>query len=686
MRSITISLITLLMMIFTPVRFKMDVPVTLKMFWVNYDVTKTRVPIINSKIVRASAYNNTIRQCDDTPNIMAWNNRITEDNRESVVAVSRDLEKIGLGKNTDITFQVDGDIHSKTILDRMGRYARKGGRRRYKIKNSIDILMKKYRDARKFGRKNVKVYWFAGQTELFEIEGGVNCLIYKGNVSSLFNKDVKILETSKLGYTKIQTSDGQTLYLSENAPLNPAMYTDFYQFTKMAMYLEADKADEYSVFNLFYRNNPFNGDFTISMGVQDVIDYLKKLEITGNDIDFLKSHWTFPKKFWEYLRDGFRWDEKCRLEGLPDGTMAQPYVPLIQVKAPLPIADFIETRLLNLIGGQMMVTTRATRMTLSNPDKPWLEMAARRAQSMETGLMISKCAYAAGAAGTSNTLAGQLFGIPVSGTTSHSSILAFDTQLNSMRTCADLFREKSVFIIDTFGYVQGTLEAIQVAKEKGLETFGVRDDSEDLAFHTRVIREILKANGFEKVKIITSNDIDELVRSEMKDDHAENDADGIGSMLVSGPIGVVYKPVQIGDRLVIKLSCQAKITDPCAKSVYRIYGNGLVDKYLATLEGEDVKPESIIYHRSNRCEKKYIPDAYECNKILVEMLVGDKELRPRDSLYDLRKRIKEETDLMLPELKRFKSREPIEFPLWLSQGIWDAKEALMDKYQIVKEG
>ena len=664
----------------------MDVPVTLKMFWVNYNVSKTRLPIINSKTVKVSAYNNTIKQCDSSPNIMAWNHRITNNNRDSIVAVSRDLEKIGLGKNTDITFQIDGDIHSKTILDRMGQYARKGGRRRYKIKNSIDILMKEYQKARKFGRKNVKIHWFAGQTELFQIEGGINCLIYEGNVSNLFDKDVKILEKSKLGYTKIQTSDGQILYLSNQAPINPAMYTDFYQFTKMAMYLEAGKEDEYSVFNLFYRNNPFNGGFAISMGVRDVVDYLKKLEITGNDIDFMKSKWTFPNKFWEYLRDGFRWSEKCTLEALPNGTMAQPYVPLIQVKAPLPIGDFIETRLLNIVGGQIMATTKALRMTLSNPDKPWLEMAARRAQSMEAGLMVSKCAYAAGSAGTSNTLASQLFGIPASGTTSHSSVLAFEEEIDSFRTCADLFREKSIFIIDTFGYIRGTLNAIKVAKEKNLETFGVRDDSEELAFHTRVIREILKANGFGHAKIITSNDIDEILRMEMKDEYAENDADGIGTILVPGPFGVVYKPVQIGDRLVIKLSCQAKITDPCAKKIYRIYdSDGLCDAYVATLEDEDLVPGSLIHHRSDKNEKKRLPNAYECDQILVTMLKGEKDLYPQENLDDIRRRIKIEATKMQPEMKQFKDKNITQFPLWLSQGIWDIKETLMEKYQ-VKEG
>lgn len=684
MRSIIISLITFLMMIFTPVRFRMDVPVTLKLFWINYNVSKTRVPIINSKVVKASAYNNTKNQCDSTPHIMAWNDKITEENHDQVVAISRDLEKIGLTKDTNIMFQVDDNIYSKTILDRMGRYARKGGRRKYKIKNSIDILMKKYRDAKKFGRKNIKIYWFAGQTELFEVEREANILVYKGNICDIFNPNTKILETSKLGYVKVQTSDGNVLYVSNKPPINPTMLTDFYQFTKMAMYLEAGKENEQSIFNLFYRHNPYNSGFSISMGVQDVIDYLKKLEITGNDVDFLKSNWEFPNKFWEYLRDGFKWDDKCILEALPDGTMAQAYVPLIQVRAPLPIADFIETRLLNITGGQTMVTTKAAKMTLANPDVPWLEMAARRAQSLDNALMISKCAYIGGGSGTSNALAGQLYGIPVSGTTSHSSVLAFETQEESMRTCADIFREKSIFIIDTFGYVQGTMAAIKVAKEKGLKTFGVRDDSEELAFHTQVIREILKANGFGNAKIVTSNDIDELLRVDMKHEHAQNDADGIGTMLVPGPFGVVYKPVQIGDRMVIKLSCQAKITDPCAKSVYRVFGeNGLCDAYVEMIDNEVLREHQPIYHRDKNYEVKTFSKLHKCEKILLPMLQGESELYPIKTIDQLRENVSKEVAQMWPEIKRFK--RPMEFPLWLSWQLQEVKNELMSKYKIVKE-
>ena len=211
MKKSIIIISTILIMIITPVKFKMDVPVTMKMFWVNYIVSKTTVPIINSKSVKISAYNNTRRQCDSTPNIMAWNHRITEANRNKIAAVSRDLENIGLTKNINISFQIDDMLYSKTILDRMGRYARKGGRKKYKIKNSIDILMRRYRNAKRFGRRETKIYWFGGQLDSFEIKREANCLVYKGNISNLFNSDIKILETSKLGYTKIKTSNGDVL-------------------------------------------------------------------------------------------------------------------------------------------------------------------------------------------------------------------------------------------------------------------------------------------------------------------------------------------------------------------------------------------------------------------------------------------------------------------------------------------
>lgn len=504
------------------------------------------------------------------------------------------------------------------------------------------------------------------------------------SVESILIPGCKIMHVSKLGYVRVKGPDGQDHYISTNPPDNPAMYADAYAFTKMAMYLECGKAEEETSFECFYRRNPYNGGFTMAFGLSEVVDYLEKLEFTGIDIDYLKSVWNFSDMFWEYLR-AFKWEGTFR--SLPEGIMAQPFVPIHQINAKLPIADFIETRLLNLTGGPTMVGTKALRMTLANPDVSWIEMAARRASSDDTGMMISKYSFVGsggGCIGTSLTAAGQKYGIPIKGTSSHSSILAFDTQQESFRSHFDLFGEKTVLPLDTYGYVRGAQDAIQVAKEMGMTSFGGRLDTDDLAFQSKVLREILDGNGFTGVKIVLSNDIDEYVRKSLREQGAQNDCDGVGTSLNPPPLGIVYKPVMINGRHVIKLSCPDKITDPSNKDIYRLFDeNGYTKAYIAMEAGEEPY-DGIYHHRSKSYEKKRFSDVSTAEPILMDVLINDQRMVKLPSIQELQERVASEAKKMWPEILRFDN--PAEFPLYLSDQLWKTKQRLMEQFQIVREG
>jgi len=465
---------------------------------------------------------------------------------------------------------------------------------------------------------------------------------------------------------------------------NRTMFTDFYQITKMAMYLESGKENEETVFECFYRTNPFSSGFTVALGLSEVIDYLTNIKFTGENIDYLKAMCNFSDKFWEYLRE-FKWEGKLR--ALPEGTICQPFIPIVQVKAKLPIADFIETRVLNLLGGPTMIGTKALRMTLANPDVPWIDMAARRALCYEHGMMIAKYSHIGGAMGTSLVSAGEAYGIPIKGSTSHSSVLAYETQLDSFRSHADIFAEESVFILDTYGYIKGTLDAITVAKEKGLNKFGGRLDTDDLAFQSRVVREILNANGFRDSKIMTSNDLDEYKRTTMKEDGAENNVDGIGTSLVCGPLNIVYKPVEINKRHVMKLSYPEKMTDPGVKNIYRLfggdspyfYGDYRIAAYIATGENEDLHG-GLYYNRSKLIEEKYFRDVSTAQPMLIDVMEDNKRLNQDSNISYLKSKVRTESRLMSDEMKRLEN--PAEFPLYLSQELRDIKQNIMNKYQM----
>jgi len=669
---------------------------------IQYNIKVIEIPIINTRTVKASAYNPVESQCDSTPDRMAWNDRITHQNKNKVIAVSRDLLSL-LPRGTEIYFNHREVIHKKIVLDKMGRYARKGGPKRFKIVNSIDILTDNYKTARKFGVKKKKIYWFGGTEKLYSIKIYGGYIMLDGNVSNVLN--YKVLELGPT-HTKVETEDGKIMYLSDRKPRNETMFTDLYQLTKMCMYVLSDMEDVDTTFECFYRTNPFGG-YTVALGLQSVVDYLKELHITGNDIDYLKGLWNFPDRFWEYLRE-FHWSGILR--GVPEGSIVQPYVPIVQVNAKLPVADFVETRILNLLGKPSIVGTKALRITLANPNVPWIEMAARRSSSYDEGMLIARSAYICGAKATSLVSAGMEFGIPTAGTTSHSSVLAYENQLLSFDAHARIFGDNSVFIWDTSGNpILGVNDSLTIAKKRNLNNFGGRLDSEspeygNLSEQSKIARKILKDNGFPNAKIVLSSDLDEYKRRYLLTSDAENDCDGVGTSLVTGPLNIVYKPVEIGSRLVIKKSNPVKTTDPGTKHIYRLLENGKIIGYLALHLSEYIY-SGIYHHRSNEHVKILIDnsDPVIIEKLLFGVLVDDVQISPNFDIHTIRKHVLEDEIKLIPdmynpfselccagchgtsftsdkhEIKKMEEMigSTLSIPLYLSDKLWNSKESLM---------
>lgn len=678
MKKFILIFIIILLIIFYSKSINDDVEIKVYIPIISTSTMREKIPIINNKNIKMTMYNNTIRQCDSTPNTMAWNDKITWKNRNKVAAISRDLIPI-LSKNTKIYYEHGDKIYDKIVLDKMGKHARKGYRNKFKIISSIDVLTQSHREARHFGRRSKKIYWYGGEIEIYNIEIRRNLIMLVGNLENIL-KNCKIEKISKLGYVEVKSEDGKKYFISTQPPRNPAMYADFYQFTKMAMYLECGKENEDSTFESFYRRNPYNGNFAIYMGLSEVVKYLEQLEFTGYDIDYLKSVWNFSDKFWEYLRE-FKWQGILR--SLPEGSICSNHVPLTQISSKTPIGEFVETKILNLIGGPTSIGTKAFRMYLANPDVSWIEMAARRAQSEDVGMMISKYSYicAPSCIGTSLTMAGKEYGIPVMGTTSHSSVLAYNSQYESFSSHVDLFRDKSVFILDTFGYINGLQDAIQVAKDKGLKSFGGRIDTDELEFKTKVVREILDANGFKNAKIICSNNIDEFVRLDMKKKGAKNDFDGIGTSLVPQSLDIVYKPVKMNNRDVIKLSSPEKITDPGIKDVYRLVDDQYkIKAYILMLKNENDlsnKKSETFYNRLNNRAQEF--SNLSCaENILETVLIDDEKQKRLLNINELKDAIKFESNHYLTnEMKELENKS--EFPLYISNGLKNLKENLMIK-------
>lgn len=697
MEKIIITILIIITVLY-PISINANIKYKLIIPYMTIYFRKKNIPTINCKTVKMSAYNPTVAQCDMDPFIMAWGNRITPHNINKIVAVSRDLLPT-LSKNTEIYFEDNDMIHHKRVLDKMGKYARKGGPKRFKIVNSIDILTDNYRTARKFGVKKKKIYWFGGTEKLYSIKIHGGYIMLDGNVSDVLN--YKVLELGPT-HTKIETEDGKIMYLSDKRPKNKTMFTDKYQLTMMCMYLMAGMEDEDATFECFYRRNPFGGGFTVALGLESVIDYLQELHVTGDNIDYLKCVCKFPNIFWEYLRE-FKWAGILR--AVPEGSIHQPYVPIAKIDAKLPIGNFVETRTMNLFGSPTITGTKALRITLSNPDVPWVEMSARRSSSYDHGMTIARSSYICGSSGTSLVSAGEKYGIPLIGTMGHSAVQAMG-QLKSFKTHSDLLREYGVFLIDTYNSLYGIDDAILVAKEMGLKKFGCRIDSNhpelgDLSEQSKIVRKILDDNGLHDAKVFLSSDIDENIRRYLRTSGAKNDCDGIGTSLVTGPLGIVYKLVEIGNRLVIKKSNAVKTTDPGAKCIYRLIENGKVIGYAAYHPNEPKHP-GILHHRSNPHVKILIDNSGRIiqERILMDVLVNNVPIIPIDDINTIRNRVlNHELPMLLDQLNPFigacntighgssfmdddqvqyiKS-EMRDLPLYLSDGLWNAKNNLIN--------
>jgi len=395
-------------------------------------------------------------------------------------------------------------------------------------------------------------------------------------VDYLINKGLNVQNTRRMPYSTIITPEGKTLYVSEERPINKAMSMDFYQLATLSAYLAAEKEQQTGTFNMLFRRNFCQGAYTIFLGLNDILEFLEQLEYTGEDIDFMRAKYVLPSNTWEYLRE---LKFTGTVEAFKEGSMVQPYIPLVQITDALPIAHIIETQLLTLSGYKTSVATRAARITSQAGNTPWLEFGLRGAPGIEGGLIASEAAYIGGAVGTSNVLADQLKGIPASGTMPHAYVQSFGTQENQVDAFVNwmqVFKEGSGILIDTYSYESGTRDALEASKIVGIDKYKERDDSSDLAQHSINMRKFLDKNNRKGVKLFISNEIEEYKLYELKKAGACIDGVGCGRRVVNVPdLGMVYKLVQVikQDGTVmntIKISGdEEKTTDPGRKKVER---------------------------------------------------------------------------------------------------------------------
>ncbi len=471
---------------------------------------------------------------------------------------------------------------------------------------------------------------------------------------------------------------------------NLTMMTDLYQLTMMYGYYNTNNHRRQAVFDMTFRQPNNNSAYAIFAGLEQLIEYIENLHFGEEDLDYLDSLALFDKSFLDMLR-GLRFTGD--IHAVPEGTVVFPNEPMIRVKAPLVEAQLIETALLNIINHQTLIATKASRVVMAAQGDSVLEFGLRRAQGPDAGIYGARAAIIGGCSATSNVMTGQLFGIPVSGTHSHSWVMSFPDELTAFRAYANAFPDACLLLVDTYNTLKsGMPNAITVFKElreRGHEPVGIRLDSGDLAYLSKKSRIMLDDAGFPKAKIVASNDLDEGLIWDLKAQGAKIDTYGVGTALITSKgcsaLGGVYKMAaeEVNGELVPKIKISEnheKITNPGYKKVARIYnGGGKAVADLIMLEEEQIdtsKPLTIFDQLATW--KRMTINNFSIKELLVPIYKSGELIYNTPPLMDIQAYARQELDTFWDEYKRLNN--PHVYKVDLSQELYDMKQQLLKEY------
>ena len=471
---------------------------------------------------------------------------------------------------------------------------------------------------------------------------------------------------------------------------NQTLMTDFYELTMAQTYFDQGKQDEEVYFDIFFRKNPFNGGYTISGGLEETINYIKNFNFNKEEINYLRSLNQFSEKFLNYL-------ETLKFEGdiysVPDGTVVFPNETVLTVKAPIITAQLLETALLANFNHASLVTTAAKRITNEAGDIPVMEFGARRARGIDSAIEASKYAYIGGCCGTSNTLAGMKYNIPVLGTMAHSLVTESNDEYQAFLNYAKSNKDNCVFLVDTYDTLKsGIPNAIKVAndylKPNGLKFKGVRIDSGDLAYLSKKTRKLLDEAGYTETGICLSNGLNEYTIRDLKLQGAFINSLGVGDNIAASKerVGGVYKLVATieDNREIPKIKVSndsVKTINPGHKKVYRFYdkkeGYALGD--LLALSDEVIPSDKYtLIHPLETWKQKELTN-YQVRDLLVPIFKDGQLVYQTPNIEETKAYCNNEFNTLYEEIKRIDN--PHEYYVDLSDKLRNLKEELINTHR-----
>ncbi|MDD5558206.1 nicotinate phosphoribosyltransferase [Candidatus Methylomirabilis sp.] len=438
------------------------------------------------------------------------------------------------------------------------------------------------------------------------------------------------------------------------------LLTDLYQLTMLQGYVEQGM-EEQATFEFFVRKLPPTRNFLLAAGLEQALCFLEQLRFTPEELEWLNGCGLFRRALVDYL-------EKLRFTGdvhaMPEGTVFFPDEPIVRITAPLPQAQLVETRLINLLHFQTLIASKAARSVLVAPGKLLVDFGLRRAHGAEAGLLAARASYLAGFSGTSAVQAAPLFGIPIYGTMAHSFVQAHEDETAAFERFAYANADNVVLLIDTYDTEAGAAKVVSLAprlREKGIAIQGVRLDSGDLADHARKVRRILDEGGLSDAVIFASGNLDESSVEQLVAAQAPIDGFGIGTRMNTSAdapyLDCAYKLEEYAGQARCKRS-EGKATWPGRKQVYRRYdADGRMSGDILTLEDDPQAGEPLIQ----------------------PVMRAGKRLADTTPLSTLRKRARSQL-AHLPQALRTLEKGP-DYPVQVSVALYDLAKAV-DEHRV----
>jgi nicotinate phosphoribosyltransferase len=469
------------------------------------------------------------------------------------------------------------------------------------------------------------------------------------------------------------------------------LLTDLYQVTMAYAYWKTGTSDKEAVYHMFFRRAPFQGQFAIACGLDYVMDYVDQFSLSDEDASYLSSLTghdgspLFAAEFIDYLK---KIKFECDIEAMPEGTVVFPHEPMVRVKGPIVQCQLLETALLNIINFQTLIATKAARVREAAGDRPVIEFGLRRAHGFDGGVTASRASFIGGCDGTSNVLAGRLFGIPVRGTHAHSWVMSFDSERQAFIEYAKALPNNCTFLVDTYDTAHGVDHAIEAGRwleSNGHKMLGIRLDSGDLAYLSLEARKKLDQAGFNEAQIMASNDLDEHIISSLNQQDARIDAFGVGTKLVTAydqpALGGVYKLGAVrspGQQWQYKLKLseqQAKISTPGILQVRRFTQDG----YYAGDAIYDIETgidgDVVIIDPVDVTRRKVIGSRTQQQDLLVPIYSSGKRVYDSPPLAAIKEYCTADLRRFHPGIKRLLN--PHRYPAGLEQRLHDMKMQLV---------